>query len=80
MCDPPNRRYIAAQIGLNGALQALNIISVVQSAHVLDKLIAQLFDRTCAFDLTPFALYVPNGTLVDTGYTPLSHVHCLVPM
>ena len=29
------RWYIAAQIGLNGALQALNIISVIQSAQVI---------------------------------------------
>jgi hypothetical protein len=41
----------------------------VQSAHVLDKLIAQIFKKTCAFDFTPFSLYVPNGTLMDTGYS-----------
>ena len=30
------RWYFAAQVGLNGALQSLNIISVVQSAQVMD--------------------------------------------
>ena len=29
--------YIASQIGLNGALQSLNIISVIQSAQVFFK-------------------------------------------
>ena len=28
------KAYIAAQIGLNGALQSLNVISVIQSAQV----------------------------------------------
>jgi len=46
--------YIAAQVGLNGALQSLNIISVVQSAQVMDNLISVIFGKTCALNLSPF--------------------------
>ena len=48
------RWYLAAQVSLNGALQSLNIISVVQSAQVMDVAISALFGRTCGLNLTPF--------------------------
>ena len=57
------RWYFAAQVGLNGALQSLNIISVVQSAQVMDVAISAIFGRSCALNLTPFA-NVLNSTLV----------------
>ena len=38
--------YVASQIGLNGALQALNIISVIQSAQVMDNTIAAVWGNT----------------------------------
>lgn len=50
------RAYIASQIGLNGALQSLNIISVIQSAQVMDNAIAAIWGNTCAFDITPFTI------------------------
>eukprot|EP00746_Dinoflagellata_sp_MGD_P076324 gnl/MRDRNA2_/MRDRNA2_30737_c0_seq1.p1 gnl/MRDRNA2_/MRDRNA2_30737_c0~~gnl/MRDRNA2_/MRDRNA2_30737_c0_seq1.p1 ORF type:complete len:521 (-),score=65.24 gnl/MRDRNA2_/MRDRNA2_30737_c0_seq1:100-1662(-) len=49
-----NRGYAAAQLGLNGALQALNIISVAQSARVMDNAISAIFGKTCALNLTPY--------------------------
>lgn len=52
--------YIAAQIGLNGALQSLNIISVIQSAQVMDTAISALFKKSCGLNITPF-----QNTLTD---------------
>lgn len=46
--------YVASQIGLNGALQSLNIISVIQSAQVMDAAISKIFGATCGLNLTPF--------------------------
>jgi amino acid permease len=46
--------YVASQLGLNGALQSLNIISVIQSAQVMDAAIARVFGATCGLNLTPF--------------------------
>jgi len=46
--------YVAAQIGLNGALQSLNIISVIQSAQVMDNALSVLFGSTVGLNLTPF--------------------------
>jgi len=46
--------YIASQIGLNGALQCLNIVSIIQSAQILDNLLSVLFGKTCGLNLTPF--------------------------
>ena len=51
------RMYVASQIGLNGALMSLNIISVILSAQVMDVLISALFGKSCGLNLTPFALY-----------------------
>eukprot|EP01052_Picozoa_sp_SAG31_P007967 SAG31_NODE_391_length_16344_cov_15.753339_9_plen_664_part_00 len=50
------RGYLASMAGLNGALMTLNIISVVQSAQVMDQTIAQFFGKSCGLNLTPFAL------------------------
>lgn len=47
--------YIASQIGLNGALQSLNIISVIQSAQVMDNAISAIFGKSCGLSLTPFS-------------------------
>lgn len=55
--------YIAAQIGLNGALQSLNIISIIQSAQVMDNLITAIFGQSCALNLSPFANSF-NGTAI----------------
>ena len=49
------RWYVAAQIGLNGALQSLNVISVIQSAQVMDNLISAIFGKSYALNLSPFA-------------------------
>lgn len=46
--------YIASQIGLNGALQCLNIVSVIQSAQVMDNLISVIFGKSCGLNFTPF--------------------------
>lgn len=54
--------YVASQVGLNGALQALNIISVVQSAQVMDSAISMVFGTTCGLNLTPF-----QGVWTDGG-------------
>lgn len=35
--------YVCAQIGLNGALQSLNIISVIQSAQQMDNAISTVW-------------------------------------
>lgn len=65
-----NRWYIAAMIGLNGALQCLNIISVVQSAQVMDSAISAVFGNTCGINLTPFQ----NVWTDDDGTAhPLAH-------
>eukprot|EP00039_Didymoeca_costata_P013080 m.193963 g.193963 ORF g.193963 m.193963 type:complete len:557 (+) comp15670_c0_seq5:103-1773(+) len=58
--------YIASQIGLNGALQSLNIISVIQSAQVMDKAISAMFKRSCAFNLSPFSLSGDHGKLAQS--------------
>jgi len=61
--------YIASQIGLNGALQSLNIISVIQSSQVLDKALAAMGGHTCGFDVTPFSLYwTPPANGSAAGY------------
>ena len=68
--------YVASQIGLNGALQSLNIISVIQSAQVLDKAISAIGGKSCAFNLTPFGLMDQTGTgnstvgLYDADFGP----------
>lgn len=48
------RSYRASLIGLSGALQALNIVSVVQSARVMDNLISKVFGQSCALNFSPF--------------------------
>ncbi|EGD79867.1 hypothetical protein PTSG_10151 [Salpingoeca rosetta] len=55
------KAYIAAQIGLNGALQSLNVISVIQSAQVMDNAISAIFGHSCGVNVSPFALEI-NGT------------------
>eukprot|EP00045_Choanoeca_perplexa_P005989 m.50187 g.50187 ORF g.50187 m.50187 type:complete len:387 (-) comp13400_c0_seq1:487-1647(-) len=56
-----HKAYLAAQIGLSGALQSLNIISVVQSAQVMDNAISAIFGHSCGVNISPFALHF-NGT------------------
>eukprot|EP00038_Savillea_parva_P026770 m.56106 g.56106 ORF g.56106 m.56106 type:complete len:587 (-) comp7652_c0_seq2:173-1933(-) len=65
--------YFASQIGLNGALQSLNIISVIQSAQVMDKAIAALFGRSCGLNISPFK------TFIDTASDPDVAPHTMVP-
>lgn len=62
--------YVAAQIGLNGALQSLNIISVVQSAQVMDAAIAAIFGKSCGLNLTPF-----QSVWRDAGAAPHNLAH-----
>ena len=57
------RWYVAAQIGLNGALQSLNIISVIQSAQVMDNLISAIFGKSYALNLSPFPNYWQGVTI-----------------
>lgn len=57
--------YIAAQIGLNGALQSLNVISVIQSAQVMDNAIAAIFGSSCALNLSPFQNTWTNSSGTD---------------
>eukprot|EP00730_Choanoeca_flexa_P018280 TRINITY_DN8881_c0_g1_i4.p1 TRINITY_DN8881_c0_g1~~TRINITY_DN8881_c0_g1_i4.p1 ORF type:complete len:575 (+),score=100.50 TRINITY_DN8881_c0_g1_i4:157-1881(+) len=59
-----HKAYLAAQIGLSGALQSLNIISVVQSAQVMDNAISAMFGHSCGLNISPFALST-NGTTLD---------------
>lgn len=54
--------YKMSQLGLCGALQSLNIISVIQSAQVMDVAISALFGKSCAINLSPFANTWPNAT------------------
>eukprot|EP00055_Hartaetosiga_balthica_P015892 m.97375 g.97375 ORF g.97375 m.97375 type:complete len:275 (-) comp8986_c0_seq2:1918-2742(-) len=58
------KAYLAAQIGLNGALQSLNIISVIQSAQVMDAAISVIFGHSCGFNISPFTNHV-NGTVLS---------------
>lgn len=48
------RWYAASQVGLNGALQCLNIVSVIQSAQVMDNLLSVIFGNTVGLNLSPF--------------------------
>ena len=52
--NPALTDIISWQVGLNGALQSLNIISVVQSAQVMDAAISAIFGKSCGLNLTPF--------------------------
>eukprot|EP00049_Salpingoeca_infusionum_P013279 m.247901 g.247901 ORF g.247901 m.247901 type:complete len:614 (-) comp15402_c1_seq1:776-2617(-) len=58
------KAYVAAQIGLNGALQSLNIISVIQSAQVMDNAISAIFGHSCGVNISPFALEYGNSTVM----------------
>eukprot|EP00056_Hartaetosiga_gracilis_P022065 m.28030 g.28030 ORF g.28030 m.28030 type:complete len:612 (-) comp9419_c0_seq1:127-1962(-) len=61
------KAYIAAQIGINGALQSLNIISVIQSAQVMDAAISVIFGKSCGFNISPFAVApLSNSTFNST--------------
>jgi len=60
--------YNAAQLGLNGALQSLNIISIIQSAQVMDNLIAAIFGKSCAINITPFANKVAGAGVNGTDF------------
>ena len=71
------RWYVAAQVGLNGALQSLNLISVIQSAQVMDNLISAIFGHSYALNLTPFA-NVWNAT--GSGDSPVSHPPSAPPL
>jgi len=57
--------YVLSQISLNGALQSLNVISVIQSAQVMDNTIAAIFTKTCGFNLSPFAISAVNSSNVS---------------
>ena len=59
--------YVFSQIGLNGALQSLNIISVIQSMQVMDALVIYISpqNRTYGIDLTPLPNYDPDGHVVN---------------
>mmetsp|Transcript_176076 Transcript_176076/g.559408 ORF Transcript_176076/g.559408 Transcript_176076/m.559408 type:complete len:459 (-) Transcript_176076:104-1480(-) len=48
------RWYLASLIGLNCALQSLNVVSIIQSAQVTDTAIAAIFVKSCSLNLTPF--------------------------
>jgi len=48
------RWVLASRFGLNGALQSLNVISVVLSAQVVDNAISAAFGKSCALNWTPF--------------------------
>jgi len=73
--------YIAAMIGLNGALQALNIISIMQSSQVMDSAIAKMFGATCGLNFTPF-----QNVWTDDQNVPHDVAHsndffsCLTPL
>lgn len=58
------RWYFAAQVGLNGALQSLCVISVVQSAQVMDVFISAVAGKTCGLNLTPFANILVGSTAI----------------
>jgi len=63
------RWYLAAQLGLNGALQSLNIISVIQSAQVMDGLVAELFGKSCGINITPFETTWTHETWTNGTFT-----------
>jgi len=45
--------------------QSLNVISVIQSAQVMDNTIAAMFTKTCGLNLSPFPIEAVNGTNVS---------------
>lgn len=59
-----NAAYWASQVGLNGALQSLNIISIIQSAQVMDALVMYISsqNRTYGLDFTPIYNGVNGST------------------
>eukprot|EP01060_Flectonema_neradi_P026535 TRINITY_DN3555_c0_g1_i1.p1 TRINITY_DN3555_c0_g1~~TRINITY_DN3555_c0_g1_i1.p1 ORF type:complete len:472 (+),score=70.18 TRINITY_DN3555_c0_g1_i1:339-1754(+) len=65
-----SRMFKASQIGLNGALQSLNIISVIQSVQVMDQAISAIWGKSCGFNLTPFSLSgeTYNGTMPESTH------------
>ena len=66
--------YRAAQVGLNGALQSLNIISVIQSAQVMDNAISAIFGSSCALNLTPFKNYLADNSGTRSYVAGSDHV------
>ncbi len=65
-----HRAYLLSVISLNGALQALNILSIIQSASALDQAVDHMFGKTCAINLTPFAIdsiTPPNSTVCSNS-------------
>eukprot|EP01064_Diplonema_japonicum_P004702 TRINITY_DN1308_c0_g3_i1.p1 TRINITY_DN1308_c0_g3~~TRINITY_DN1308_c0_g3_i1.p1 ORF type:complete len:596 (+),score=98.99 TRINITY_DN1308_c0_g3_i1:72-1790(+) len=66
--------FRASQLGLNGALQSLNIISVIQSAQLMDAAISAIFGKSCGFNLTPFSLtFDGSEALSGEGSTPIAY-------
>jgi hypothetical protein len=59
---------VAAQIGLNGALQSLNVISVVQSAQVMDVALSALLGRSCGLNLTPFRNTIDGSPIAGSDH------------
>ena len=57
--------YITAQIGLNGALQSLNIVSVIQSAQVMDQTLAAIFGKSCGINISPFKTYTDDDHVIE---------------
>jgi hypothetical protein len=72
--------YLAAQVGLNGALQSLNIISVIQSAQVMDAAISALLGKSCALNLSPFRLFLTSATGHSELVTGSDHILSCVDM
>lgn len=60
------RWHKAAELAVLGALQSLNIISVVQAAQVMDNAISAVFGGSCGLNFTPFENHIldVNGTAV----------------
>eukprot|EP01059_Diplonema_ambulator_P033154 TRINITY_DN6806_c0_g1_i1.p1 TRINITY_DN6806_c0_g1~~TRINITY_DN6806_c0_g1_i1.p1 ORF type:complete len:571 (+),score=130.81 TRINITY_DN6806_c0_g1_i1:51-1715(+) len=65
--------YRFSQLGLNGALQSLNIISIIQSAQVMDNAISAIFGKSCGFNITPFSLTYDGSQSIDGQSSPMAY-------
>lgn len=68
------RAYICAQVALNGALQALNIISVILSAQVRRLRPAVGCTRTCVMKVMDNALTALFGQSCALNLTPFANL------
>lgn len=65
---------VGVQVGLIGALQSINLVSVLQSAQIMDSAIAAIFGRSCGINLTPYPsrmLRPPESAVVAETFSEI---------